>query len=112
MSKPLASCLILLLSLLVSLPLWAGETYWIDVRSPDEYATGHVEGAVNIPHTEIVDRIAEVTEDKDKKLYLYCRSGRRSGIAMDALQQMGYSNAINVGGYEDARKEAAKIATQ
>lgn len=112
MSKPFASCLTLLLSLLVSLPLWAGEAYWIDVRSPGEYATGHVEGAVNIPHTEIADCIAEVTEDKDKRLYLYCRSGRRSGLATDVLQQMGYNNAINVGGYEDAQKKAAKIATQ
>jgi len=112
MSKALAGFCVLLISLLASLPVWAGEAYWIDVRSHDEFAAGHVEGAVNIPHTEIADRIAEVTSDKDKPLYLYCRSGRRSGIAMDVLQQMGYSNTINVGGYEDAQKKAAGIATQ
>lgn len=112
MSKPHTSFFILLLSLLVSLPLWAGEAYWIDVRSPDEYATGHVDGAVNIPHTEIANRIAEVTEDKDKRLYLYCRSGRRSGVATDALQQMGYGNVVNLGGYEDAQKAAAMFTTK
>jgi len=112
MSKPLVSLLTLLFSLLVSLPLWAGEAYWIDVRSQNEYAAGHVEGAINIPHTEIAARIAEVSEDKDKQLYLYCRSGRRSGLATDTLQQMGYSNAINLGGFEDAQKEAARVATQ
>lgn len=112
MCKSASTLFILLLSLLVSLPLWAGETYWIDVRSANEYASGHVDGAINIPHTEIANRIAEVTEDKDKTLYLYCRSGRRSGIAMDALQQMGYSHAINVGGYEEAISEAARIAAE
>lgn len=109
MSKSAFSFVVLLLTLLISSPLWAGEAYWIDVRSQGEYEAGHVEGAINIPHTEITGRIAGVTEDKTTPLYLYCRSGRRSSIATDALQQMGYSHVVNVGGYEDARTKAAQI---
>jgi len=109
MSKSASSFVVLLLTLLISSPLWAGEAYWIDVRSQGEYEAGHVEDAINIPHTEIAGRIAGVTEDKATPLYLYCRSGRRSGIAMEALQEMGYSQVINVGGYEDAQTKAAQI---
>ena len=99
--------LVLLAALLMTAACWAGEPIWIDVRSAGEFDGGHVEGAVNIPHTEIVERIAEVTENKDATLYLYCRSGRRSGIAADALSEAGFSNAINIGGLEDAMKKAA-----
>ena len=99
--------LILLAALLVTTAAWSGEATWIDVRSAGEFDAGHVEGAVNIPHTEIVERISEVTGDKDATLYLYCRSGRRSGIAADALAEAGFSKAINIGGLEDAMKKAA-----
>lgn len=86
---------------------WAGDAYWIDVRTAEEYADGHVRQAVNIPYEEITARIGEVTDDKDALIYLYCRSGRRSGIARDALERAGFSNAINLGGLEDARRAAA-----
>ena len=76
---------------------------WIDVRSDGEYQSGHVDHALNIPHTEIKDRILEAVPDKDAPVYLYCRSGRRSGFALKALQELGYTNAINVGGYSDAK---------
>lgn len=85
-------------------PAMAEEVHWIDVRSPAEYAGGHVEGAVNIPHTEIAERIAEITENKDAIIHLYCRSGRRSGIAQEALKKLGYSEAVNDGGYEEVLK--------
>lgn len=108
MLKYLGKCLFLLFALALSATTWAGEEiYWVDVRSASEFASGHVEGAVNIPHTEIVARIGEVTDDKDATLYLYCRSGRRSGIALDALQQAGYLGAVNVGGLDDAQERAA-----
>ena len=90
---------------------WAGEAHWIDVRSAEEYAAGHVQQAVNIPYTEIAERIDEVTTDKDAPLYLYCRSGRRSGIALEALQQAGFTNVTNLGGLEDARHTAARLET-
>jgi phage shock protein E len=103
--------LVLLLSLFLSCSLWAQDPLWIDVRSADEYAAGHVSPAVNIPHTEIAARIGEVTTDKDALIYLYCRSGRRSGFALDALEQAGYTNVVNVGGLEDAQYTAARLET-
>lgn len=87
----------------------AGEAHWIDVRSAEEYAEGHIEQAVNIPYTEITERIDEVTTDRDAPIYLYCRSGRRSGIALEALQQAGFTHVTNLGGLEEARRAAARL---
>lgn len=86
---------------------WAGEAHWIDVRTTDEFSAGHVDGAVNIPYGDISQRISEVTKSKDELIYVYCRSGRRSGIAKDTLDADGFTNVINLGGLEDARKAAA-----
>ena len=102
------SGLTLLAALVLSVSAWAGESHWIDVRSANEFAAGHVEGAINIPHTEIGERIAEVTDNRDATLYLYCRSGRRSGIATDVLRKAGFTGAVNIGGFEDAMDKAAQ----
>ena len=101
-----------LCSLLLAFPLiaWADEGFWIDVRTAEEYAAGHVSQAINIPYEEITARIGEVTTDKDALIYVYCRSGRRSGIAREALDEAGFSKVINVGGLEDALKKAAQLA--
>jgi phage shock protein E len=99
---------ILLTSLFLSLALWASDPLWIDVRSAEEYQSGHVNAAVNIPYTEIGTRIGEVTEDKDAVIYVYCRSGRRSGIARETLLELGYNNVINLGGLAEAQAKAAK----
>jgi phage shock protein E len=87
----------------------AAETYWIDVRSTEEYAEGHIPGAINIPHTEIVERIGEVTTDRDAPIYLYCRSGRRSDLARNALQQAGYTGVTDLGGLQEARATAERL---
>jgi hydroxyacylglutathione hydrolase len=63
--------------------------YVLDVRAPEEYAAGHVPGAVNIPHDQVVERLAEVPKDKD--VVLYCRSGRRSALAGEVLAGKGYT---------------------
>ncbi len=63
--------------------------YVLDVRAPEEYAAGHVPGAVNIPHDQIASRLAEVPKDKD--VVLYCRSGRRSALAAEVLADNGYT---------------------
>lgn len=101
---------VIVLALLTGTATLAGEApddvYWLDVRSAQEYAAGHVEGAVNIPYTEIAERIGEVTDDKDATLYLYCRSGRRSGIATETLEAAGFTNVTNVGGLEDALEKS------
>lgn len=90
----------------------AEDPFWIDVRSEGEYQSGHVSQAVNIPYTEIAARIGEITEDKDAPIYLYCRSGRRSGIAKETLEAQGFTQVTNVGGLEDARAMAGEAAVQ
>jgi phage shock protein E len=72
----------------------------IDVRRPDEFTAGHLENAINIPHTEIKTGIAAVTKDKQQIIVLYCRSGRRSQLALETLNELGYKNAYNAGGYQ------------
>ena len=102
----------LLIILVFSSATWAGEAIWIDVRSAQEYNTEHVAAAGNIPYTEISSRIGEVTGDKDALIYVYCRSGRRSGIAQSTLEEAGYNNVINLGGLADAQHKALEIAGQ
>jgi phage shock protein E len=76
----------------------------IDVRTPAEFAADHIAGAINIDHEVIARDIAQAGVGKDDRVILYCRSGRRSGLAMNTLKAMGYSRAENVGGIEQARK--------
>ena len=80
----------------------------LDVRSADEFAEDHIPGAINIPHTEIAEKISAVAPDKSCELDLYCRSGRRVGIAIEALEKLGYKNTHNLGGLEDARKKISQ----
>jgi len=72
----------------------------VDVRTDAEYQQGHLPGAVNIPHDQIASRVAELPSDKGRAIVLYCRSGRRSGIAKQSLEKLGFTNAINAGGYD------------
>ena len=72
----------------------------IDVRTPEEYESGRIARAVNIPYDEIGQRIDEVTTDKDRRIVVYCHSGRRAGIALTTLQAMGFRHVENAGGYE------------
>ena len=79
------------------------KTFVIDVRSKEEWESGHVESAVHIPHTEIGDRIDEVTQDKDAKIVVYCAVGGRAGRAKAKLEELGYSNVENGGGFDDVK---------
>ena len=78
---------------------------WIDVRSAEEFKAGHLPEAHNIPHTEIAARIGEVTQNKNDTIHLYCRSGRRSGLALDTLKQQGFTQVVNEGVYEELIKK-------
>lgn len=73
----------------------------LDVRTEEEYAEGHVPGAILIPDYEIEARAEEELPDKDRMLLVYCRSGRRSKIAAEALVEMGYTNIYEFGGIID-----------
>ena len=68
----------------------------LDVRTPQEYAEGHVPGAVNVPYDQLASRLAEVPKDKD--VVLYCKSGRRAGIAADVLAANGYTRLSHLEG--------------
>ncbi|WP_312957744.1 rhodanese-like domain-containing protein [Stutzerimonas nitrititolerans] len=80
------------------------DTLLIDVRTAEEYAEGAIPGSVRIGSEELRARIAAVAPDKDQPVVLYCRSGRRSSAAQDLLQQLGYRQVINGGGYEQLRE--------
>ena len=108
MCRFLSKVSILLIILGFSLSLCANDAIWIDVRTAGEYEQGHVSEAINIPYGDITGRIEEATTDQDAMIYVYCRSGRRSGIAQSALEAAGYTNVVNVGGLEDAKKKAAE----
>lgn len=75
----------------------------VDVRSKAEWDSGHVEQAVHIPHTEIGERISEVTNDKNAKIVVYCRVGGRAKIAKEKLEELGFTNVENGGGFDDVK---------
>lgn len=81
---------------------------WIDVRSAEEFNSGHLQDSINIPHDQIVERIKAVSPDKDAPINLYCRSGRRAEVALTELKKAGYTNVTNHGGYEDLLKKGLK----
>ncbi len=97
-----------LLALLASATLAHAKTVVIDVRTPVEFAQGHVSNAINIDHTAIEQRIGEAKVNKDDTVILYCRSGRRSGIAQEALQRLGYTRVENYGSLDAARQKLQK----
>ena len=78
---------------------------WIDVRSKEEFDSGHLQNALHIPHEEIGGKIAQLVPNKSAKINLYCRSGRRAEIAKKTLTDLGYQNVVNQGGYEDLSKK-------
>jgi phage shock protein E len=80
----------------------------IDVRTEQEFQAGHIEGALLIPHDQIAQKIGGAKINKDDHVVLYCRSGRRSGLALDTLKGMGFSNAENYGSLEQAQKRLKK----
>ena len=73
----------------------------LDVRTQEEYEQGHIPGAIVISHEEIAEKAEEVLTDKDQLILVYCRSGRRSKIAAEALVELGYTNIKEFGGIID-----------
>jgi phage shock protein E len=76
--------------------LVAGGAALVDVRTPGEYAAGHIDGAVNIPVDRITSRAGEIG-GKDRPVVVYCRSGARSAAAASALQQLGFQKVEDLG---------------
>lgn len=80
----------------------------LDVRTQEEYDEGHIKGAVLLPDYEIESRAAEKLPDKEQLILVYCRSGRRSKVAAEALVKLGYSNVKEFGGIIDWPYEIEK----
>ncbi len=80
----------------------------IDARTYDEFNEGHIEGAILIPEYEIAERAEKELPDKKQLILVYCRSGRRSKIAAEALVDLGYTNVKEFGGIIDWKYEIVK----
>jgi phage shock protein E len=76
---------------------WDDDALLIDVRTPAEYASGHVEGAFNLPLDRFAQDHAIVAPDKSRQIILYCQSGARSGQALQFLRQQNYERVLNGG---------------
>ena len=73
-----------------------GHLVVLDVRTPEEFAGGHVPGAKNVPYDLVAARLGEIPRDKD--VVLYCKSGRRAGLAADVLAANGYTRLSHLEG--------------
>ena len=78
-----------------------GDYLIVDVRRADEFAEGHIPGAINIANEDIVSSEPAELPDKDQVIYVYCRSGNRSKQASEKLAAMGYTNIVEFGGILD-----------
>jgi len=70
----------------------------LDVRSPEEYKDGHIPGAINIPHTQLISRLVEIDSYKSKDVVLYCWSGGRVITAANILQSAGFRKLLHLDG--------------
>lgn len=68
----------------------------LDVRTAEEYQAGHIKGAINIAHSEITNQLSKL--DKNKPIAVYCRSGRRAGLAMEVLEKNGFKQVYHLAG--------------
>ena len=83
----------------------------IDVRGADEYATGHIKHAINIPLGELESRLDEINAYKNRNVVLYCNTGNRSGKALDLLKQKGFSMLMNAPGVKQYDYELYKVGS-
>jgi rhodanese-related sulfurtransferase len=70
----------------------------VDVRSEEEFADGHVPGAINIPYGDVAARLDEIVAHGEVEVVLYCRSGRRASIAADTLRDNGVDRLLHLSG--------------
>lgn len=85
-----------------------GDYLIVDVRRADEFAEGHIPGAINLANEDIVSTEPAELPDKDQVIYVYCRSGNRSKQASAKLAAMGYTNIVECGGILDWTGEVEK----
>jgi len=73
----------------------------LDTRTQEEFDERHIPGAILIPYDEILEKAEGILTDKDQLILVYCRSGRRSKLAAEDLQKLGYTNIKEFGGIID-----------
>lgn len=84
----------------------------IDVRTAGEFRAGHLDGAINIPLTEIETSVPKHISDNSQVLLLHCLSGSRSAAAERQLRAMGYANTFNLGSYRRAAMLLKRAASE
>jgi len=83
----------------------------LDVRTPEEFATGHIPGAINIPHTELADRLSGLEFDQGAEIIVHCEGGGRAKTAEAILREGGYTNVRDLRGHMRAwRSEGYPIS--
>ena len=80
----------------------------LDVRTKGEYESGYIPGAINIPLSDIDEKIISFLPNKSQMIFVYCRSGNRSREASDKLSKLGYSNVLEIGGINARKGEIVK----
>lgn len=70
----------------------------LDVRTSNEFASGHVPGAVNVPHTELSSRLAELGDARDREVVVYCERGGRAALAEQLLREAGFRSVLHLEG--------------
>ncbi|WP_156625978.1 rhodanese-like domain-containing protein [Clostridium tertium] len=85
-----------------------GDVTILDVRTEEEYNSGHIENSILITVDDIESKAEEILSNKDEKILVYCRSGNRSKKAADLLVKMGYTNVYDFGGIKDWPYEVVK----
>lgn len=94
----------------MSASMQAGGVVVVDVREPDEFAQGHVEGAVNIPRGVAEMGVPRLAPDPATRIIFYCAGGGRSALVADNLRQMGYANVSSLaGGFQTWARSGGKV---
>jgi len=78
----------------------------LDVRSREEYAKGHIPGALNIPHDELAGRLSEIPGDPSEEIVVHCQGGGRAGMAEEVLREHGYTDVRDLVGHWQGWQEA------
>ncbi len=82
----------------------------LDVREPDEFAAGHLPGAVNVPRGMLEFRIGELQPDGDAAILLYCKTSGRAALATQSLHSLGYTQLRSVaGGFDQWQADGLSV---
>ena len=78
----------------------------LDVRSPEEYSEGHIPGAINIPYDQVAANLDSLESFRTAEIVVYCRTGRRAGVAENVLREAGFTQVSDLEGHMTSWSEA------